>query len=95
MAQKQRRQDKCSKCHCTLDNSNNGPHAYTEHHIWPKRHYNSIGPTEVLCRNCHDLAEKVLESAEGGKKHKLDKETYWMLHRNFMKDNWDVKNKRN
>lgn len=88
MAQKLRRQGYCKKCLCILDRSNNGPQAYTEHHIYPKAHYNGIGPTEVLCRNCHDLAELVIKSAEGKKRKKLDKETYWMLHTNFMEDNW-------
>jgi len=91
--QKERREKKCSKCNCRFDNSNNGPRCYTEHHIWPERWFNGNGPKQVYCRQCHDVLEAIIKSAEGGKKKKktkLAKKTYEMLNHNFlMSKYWD------
>lgn len=89
--ERKKHQGHCTKCGCNLDKSNNGPNAYTEHHILPKRWFNGDGPKQLLCRTCHDVLEAIIKSAEGGKngrKRKLTEKTYYMLNTNFLKSEY-------
>lgn len=32
----------------------------TRHHLWPRRFFNGRGPILFLCRQCHNLIERLL-----------------------------------
>lgn len=71
----------CPKC---------GKHAYlTRHHILPKRHFGSRGPTIDICRECHDSLEVMISGAEyrenSGKRKKMRRHEYYRVLIQFMK----------
>jgi len=79
---------KCSKCSSQKE--------LEEHHYLPQVHYGSgtrKPHTITLCHQCHLKIEIILEAVESykgnvrfGTRHKLYKEEYVRIHRNWLSD---------
>ena len=60
----------------------------TNHHIFPKCFYGNSGPTELICRDCHDRLEIFLQKREGrdlsGNRNKLPTHHYILLYYKYI-----------
>lgn len=60
----------------------------TRHHVYPKTHYGPQGETELICRDCHDDLEYLIQETEGrnrkGRRIKLERAAYLLIFQQFI-----------
>lgn len=75
-----RHKEECPKCGCNK--------RLTRHHIFPKRHFKS-NEVILLCRECHDKLESIINDAEylfgNGRRKKMKRMTYYEILVRFIR----------